>query len=228
MKTDELVSLDSTSIAHHIMKDWDAIYESRGVMQTTPSPRVVRAVSRFRQEGVLRVLDLGCGTGRHTTLLVDAGFEVCGCDVSEEALHVVSGLIEEGDFRQCDMTSLPYASEFFDAIICNHVIQHGMAADAKKAVEEMLRVLRPGGFLHLIVASTEHPKSLTGREIEPGTRIDTDAVDGHIPHHFFSEDELRELFRDALIESLEHYTGSGELEPEKGSAVWEMYARKVD
>lgn len=208
------------------MKDWNAIYEARGVIQQKPSPRVAAAIARFRGNGITRVLDMGCGTGRHATLLVDEGFDVYGCDSSPEALKIVSDLIGEADFQPCDMTALPYESGFFDAVICNHVIQHGMLADSRQAARELLRVLRPGGFLHLIVVSTRHPKYATGREIEPGTRIDTDALDGHIPHHFFTERELRDLFQEAGILSLQHFTGPSELDPGKDSAAWELHARK--
>lgn len=209
------------------MKDWNSIYKAQGVFQKDPSAFVLSAISLFKDKGLSRILDLGCGTGRHTTVLADSSFEVYGCDSSEEALNVVSELITNVDFRQCDMTSLPYSPNFFDAIICNHVIQHGLFADVHTASHEMQRIIRPGGHLFLMVVSTEHPKYFTGHEIEPNTKIDTDAVDGHIPHHFFTEDELRQLFEEFDIYKLEHFKGPSELEPGKESAVWEMYAKKL-
>jgi SAM-dependent methyltransferase len=208
------------------MKDWNAIYEAQGVFQKAPSPRVLSAISHFRGKGLSRILDLGCGTGRHTTVLVDSGFEVHGCDSSEEALNLVSNLIGEADFCRCEMTSLPYRENAFDGIVCNHVIQHGLLADSRQASREMLRVIRPGGRLFLTVVSTEHPKYVTGREIEPNTKIDTDAVDGHIPHHFFTEDELKRLFEGCTIYSMEHFKGPSELDANKELAAWQMYAYK--
>ena len=209
------------------MKDWNSIYEAKGIFQKDASPRVLDAIKHFEEKGLSRILDLGCGTGRHTTVLYERGFEVYGCDSSEKAIGVVADLMEDSDFRKCDMTSLPYSSEFFDGILCNHVIQHGLLADVRKACGEMLRILRSGGLLFLTVISTEHPKYTTGHEIEPNTRIDTDAVDGHIPHHFFTESELRDLFKKFEICTLEHFTGPSELDPIKESAAWEMYAQKV-
>jgi SAM-dependent methyltransferase len=209
------------------MKDWNSIYEAKGIFQKNPSPGVLAAINHFGEKKLSRILDLGCGTGRHAMVLLERGFEVYGCDSSEEALGVVANLMENSDFRKCDMTSLPYNSDFFDGIICNHVIQHGLLADAREASGEMLRILRPGGLLFLTVVSSEHPKCATGREIEPNTRIDTDAVDGHIPHHFFTESELRELFSEFEIYTLEHFTGPSELDPSKDSAAWEMYAHKL-
>lgn len=208
------------------MKDWRSIYRTKGIFQKQPSSRVLQAIESFKENGFNRILDLGCGTGRHTAPLVDGGFNVYGCDFSQEALDIICQLIPEGHFKCCDMTSLPYEDDFFDALICNHVLQHGMVADVQQAIGEMKRVLRQGGHLVLIVISTEHLKFSTGYEIEPNTKIDTDDVDGHMTHHFFTEEELRVFFQDFELLRLEHVKGPSELNPEKESAAWELYARK--
>ena len=208
------------------MNNWNSIYKTKGIVQAKPSSLVISAINHFKEKALSRILDLGCGTGRHTKMLVDTGFEVYGCDSSEKALETITNIIPKSDFRKCDMTSLPYSPEFFDGILCHQVIQHGSLAKAKEASEEILRVLRPGGLLFLTAISTEHPKFATGREIEANTRIDTDDIDGHIPHHFFSENELRELFNKFDIYDLEHFIGPSELNPNKGSAAWIMYAQK--
>ena len=208
------------------MKDWNSVYEKKGIFQKQPSERVIRASALFRQKGLTRVLDLGCGTGRHTSLLLDSGFDVYGCDSSEEALAIAREMLPKTPFQRCDMTSLPYEGGFFDAIICNHVIQHGRKADSEKAVAEMRRVLAAGGYLFLIAISTSHPKYSTGREIEPNTRIDTDALDGHVPHHFFTREEMGRLFENFEIISLRHFEGPCELDETTDSAAWELCARK--
>ncbi len=208
------------------MNDWNSIYQEKGVFQNKPSEHVAGAIDSFRRSGVRRILDLGCGTGRHIVLMVGNGFEVYGCDSSEEALKVTSGLYPALELKQCEMTFLPYDSGFFEGVICNHVLQHGLMTDILKAASEILRILRPGGHLFLTAVSDRHPKSFTGREIEPGTRIDTDAIDGHVPHHFFTQDELKLIFEGFEIISLRHITGPSEIEPEKLSASWGMYAVK--
>ncbi len=208
------------------MKDWNSVYESKGEFQVAPSPSVIAAINSFETLGFRRVLDLGCGTGRHTTCLVDAGFEVFGCDCSAEALGIAREVMPQVCFEECDMTLLPYDDGYFDAIICNHVIQHGTMADIERAVGEIRRTLRTGGRLLLIVVSTRHPKSLTGREIEPNTKVDTDALDGHVPHHFFTEDELRGLLEGFEIIELSHFEGPSELDPTTPSAAWEVHAQR--
>ena len=210
------------------MNDWNRIYEERGILQKEPSETVIEAVNFFKHELVRRVLDLGCGTGRHTAYLLEEGFQIYGCDSSEVALELAMAALPTVDFETCNMTALPYEDGFFDAVICNHVIQHGTIAEIKVAISEIHRILRKGGILFLVAISTNHPKYLTGTEIEPNTRINTDSVDGDLPHHFFTEEELRALFTKPfeIVKSV-HFEAPSELDPNKEMAAWKMYARRL-
>ena len=208
------------------MNSWDSIYEEKGAFQQEPSGRVEKAITFFKDKGLATVLDLGCGTGRHIRILLENGFDVYGCDSSVEALSIAEHESSQVKFSVCDMISLPYQDGLFEAVLCHHVIQHGSIEDIKKAVSEIYRILRKRGYLFLTTVSTKHPKALTGQEIEPNTRIKTDALDGNIPHHFFTEGEIRGLFADFEILELEHFEGPSELDPATWSAAWELYAAK--
>lgn len=72
--------------------------------------------------------------------------------------------------------------------------------------------------------STEHPEYLTGQELEPGTKINIDAIDGDMPHHYFTESEMRDFFRDFVIMDLEHYRAPSEKNPGGMAATWALYA----
>jgi len=208
------------------MRDWDSLYREKGVVQKEPSPKAADAVSFLRSTGTGRVLDLGCGTGRHTAYLARNGLEVLGCDSSKAALRIARGVLPEVEFQVCDVGSLPYRSQNIDAIFCHAVIQHGTLAAAKKAIAEMHRVLRAGGALFLTVTSTEHPEYQTGHEIEPGTKMNIDAIDGDMPHHYFTEPEIRELFGRFEIVKLEHYRAPSEKSAGRVAATWAIYATR--
>ena len=90
----------------------------------------------------------------------------------------------------------------------------------------MHRVLKQGALLFLTVTSTEHPEFLTGQEIEPGTKINIDAIDGDMPHHYFTEPEIEELFSDFNIRRLEHYLAHSEKNPDRMAATWALYASR--
>ena len=98
------------------MKDWNSLYKEKGTVQKEPSKKVIKAVNFFKKEKVKRILDFGCGTGRHTTYLLKEGFEVYGCDTSDRALEIIKEILKNIKFKKCDMTSLPYEDKSFDGI----------------------------------------------------------------------------------------------------------------
>jgi SAM-dependent methyltransferase len=208
------------------MRDWETLYQKQGIVQREPSARVVEAVAFFRTAGLKTVLDLGCGTGRHTDLLCKDGFIVYGCDSSRDALCIARGMLPPAQFQQCDVGYLPYRDECLDGIICHAVIQHGTLATITGTIGEIHRILKRGALLFLTVISTNHPEYLTGQEIEPGTKINIDAIDGDMPHHYFTEEEIKSLFRDFAIIKLDHYIARSEKNPERMAATWALYASR--
>ena len=209
------------------MKSWDEIYKKKGVVQEGISQNIADAVNFFKKENAKKVLDLGCGTGRHMAYMQKLGFEISGCDISPEAIATAGKEIPGAKLDVCEMSSLPYEDAVFDAVMCTDVLQHGKLDYIKKAISEIHRVMKKGSILFLTVCSTEHPKFRTGEEIEPNTRINTAALDGHVPHHFFTGDELRQIFSRFDIVSLEHVTRESPIDPGKKSAAWQMYAKNA-
>lgn len=101
------------------------------------------------QPAGLRWLDVGCGNGAFTELLAGrcAPAEVHGLDQSEGQLAFARTRpgASIAQFRQGDAQALPYDDHSFDAVAMALVI--GFIPDPAKAVAEMARVARPGGWV---------------------------------------------------------------------------------
>jgi len=103
----------------------------------------------------MRVLDAGCGYGRNLVYLLRDGAEVFAVDANAEAVAHVKALAEElapglpgENFQVASVEKMPFADGFADVVICNSVLH--FARDEKQflaMVEELWRVLRPGGML---------------------------------------------------------------------------------
>lgn len=100
-----------------------------------------------------RVLDLGCGDGRISGALAEAGARVTGLDPSEVALSRARAAHPEIEFVQPAANGLlPFADGAFEAVVCINVLEH--VADTQRLMSEARRVLAPGG--HIAVAVPFH------------------------------------------------------------------------
>lgn len=108
-----------------------------------------------------RVLDLGCGAGRHTYAAIERGAHVVGVDLDSELLGQVAemsfALLEEQQvppqataaFVEGDATALPFADSSFDRVIVSEVLEH--IPDDTAALTEVARILKPDGRVAVTV-----------------------------------------------------------------------------
>jgi SAM-dependent methyltransferase len=109
----------------------------------------------------MTVLDAGCGYGRNLVYLLRMGCEVLALDADPEAVaHVralaaelAPGLADE-NFRVGAIEAMPFGNAVADVVVCNSVLH--FARDERHflaMVEELWRVLKPGGMLFCRLAS---------------------------------------------------------------------------
>jgi SAM-dependent methyltransferase len=102
-----------------------------------------------------RVLDVGCGTGEISSRLAAAmpGAMVVGVDVLESSVALArarhAALAPRLSFSQGDAFALAFPDASFDLVVCRHVLQ--AIPEPERAVAEMRRVVRPGGWMHLLL-----------------------------------------------------------------------------
>lgn len=94
-----------------------------------------------------RVLEIGCGAGSSSIAFALDGAEVTASDLTEEAVRITKAKFEmlglDGDVVQADAENLPFEDNSFDVVFSSGVLHH--TPDTQKAIDEIFRVLKPGG-----------------------------------------------------------------------------------
>ncbi len=152
------------------------------------------------------LLDLGCNVGE---LLGAAArqypqFRLAGVDVNQAAIEAARRHVPQADLHQCDGPLLPFADQSFDHVTCIEVLEHIPAAQRRATIEEVWRVMKPGGKF---ILRCPHAGIFQGLDasnlrfrlprlhraiIRRGLRDDgyRDDSAGVVWHHHFSRDEL--------------------------------------
>lgn len=97
-----------------------------------------------------KFLDVGCGTGRWIRRYEEWGFSPFGVDATVGMLRIARGRKTGAPLIAGLAYSLPFADVSFDCVSDITVVQHIPYALQSKAIQEMVRVLRPGGLLLLM------------------------------------------------------------------------------
>lgn len=148
------------------------------------------------------VLDLGCGFGNDTHALMRKGKEVIACDQSENALsNLRRNLPDVHETKRVNMLDeLPFADAAFEIVIADLCLHYFTKADTLHILDEIQRVLMPGGHLFVRVNSINDVNygAGQGEEIEHHLYLNEDGC----LKRFFDEADIRELFGAFEIEYL--------------------------
>ncbi len=193
---------------------WDGIFAQQGRVFAGPHEDMPGIIHLLKDRGASTVLDLGSGSGRHVVYLARHGFAVFGLDNSPQGIKATrQWLADEGLTAELRLQSMangfPYEDGFFDAVVCVQVIHHADMATIRGIVKEVSRVLKRGGFLFVTVPQLRN-QGETFEQLEPNTYIPLDGPERGLPHHYFTPDELREVFGgydiiDVHLDAWDHY-----------------------
>lgn len=180
---------------------WERIFQRDGHVYPEPVPTVIRFTDMLIAQGSHSVLDLGCGTGRHTVHMAQRGLTATGMDNSPTALRLSSEWLNrehlKADLLLADMRCpFPFNDRSFDAVLSVQVIHHARLATVIGTADEITRVTRPGGLVLLSVPLRKAVEEDASEfvEIETNTIVPSDGDEKGLPHHLFSPDEFRGIF----------------------------------
>lgn len=190
---------------------WDEIFRRDGRVFDAPAPVVLHVAEILQAHGCRRIVDLGCGSGRHTVFLAQRGFGLLGVDNSPMGLGLTRGWLKHEGLTaglvQADMRRpLPLCAGGFDGLLSTQVIHHAQLDTVRATAREISRILRPGGVLFVSVPGELDPDE-TFVQIEPATFVPTSGPEKGLPHHIFTPEELRSIFPDFSVVELDQIDG---------------------
>ena len=183
--------------------EWDKSYENRDNFVFYPHEEIIRFVSKYvrkriglnEYEDILprrdgnRILDLGCGLGRHVMYLHEMGLNAYGVDLSDAAIRVAQLWGEQKQLpepakriRQGDVRNLPWDDCFFNYAVSHGVLDSMPFEIARAACVELARVMAVGGLFYSDVISgddSRHAREFSGEEV-----VTTTHEQGTIQYYF--------------------------------------------
>lgn len=169
--------------------EWEQSYENRDNFLFFPQEEVVRFFAKYIRKrtslnlshdaapgsGYGRILDLGCGIGRHVIFSHKMGLDAYGIDLSETAIQVARKwaaekgvMAAEERILQGDVRKLPWADGFFRYAVSHGVLDSMPFEIARAACIELSRVMSAGGLFYCDVVSGDdalHAREYSGEEI---------------------------------------------------------------
>lgn len=210
------------------MKQWNKIFKEQGKVFTKIQEDMPNIVKTFKKHNVKKVLDLGCGSGRHLIYFAKKGFDIYGFDIAEDGIKIAKKWLKEKKLKAklsvgSIYKKLPYKNKFFDAIISTQVINHAKIEKIRKLIGEMERILKPEGLIFITVSKKGSKRKIPKEKrwkikfIAPRTFIPLTHDEKGLVHYWFNKKILRKEFKNFKIYNIwvesdgKHYCLSGRL-----------------
>jgi len=201
----------------------------------TPCIESAFLAERWNAEDFNNLLDLGCGLGRHTVYMGKHGFKVTAFDLSDEAVKSTRGWAERENLDietyTGNMLSLPFQNNSFDCIIAYNVIYHTDMTGFGTILNEIQRILRPGGemFLTLISKSTwSFTHANKAQKLDKNTILRNENEAGEdVPHFYVDIQDIKHFFTNFEFVRLPVEEHDYDIEnPNKYSVHWKFIVKK--
>lgn len=196
------------------MREWDSSYLNRDNFLFYPHEEVIRFAAKYivKQVGLNefsfihplrgqpKILDVGCGIGRHIYYFHNMGLDSYGIDLSNEAIKVARqwgsnlNIPEiENKIIQGDIQNIPWDAATFDYAVSHGVFDSTYFSIAKNAFRETARILKKNGLFYCDLVSgddSNHAREFWGEEV-----VETQHEKGTI-QMYYNYAKIQELIQD--------------------------------
>lgn len=174
-----------------------------------PAEEFIPILDRWKENKFSKVLDLGCGIGRHSIVLAENGFNVTAQDLSAYGIIKLKEKIKKGNLSlQCivaDMKELTFPNDSFDCIVAYHTIQHTDLVGIQKVISQIYSILKKDGEAYITFASknSDSWQKHIESHIDENTLIKNEEPEIGIPHTYLNEGQVQEMLHSFKIIKME-------------------------
>jgi ubiquinone/menaquinone biosynthesis C-methylase UbiE len=196
-------------------EDYHVDLERKDAALLWPDEFVIRFYKlELRKISARRVLEIGCGAGRHVHFFRTMGLHVSGTDLAASAIDFTrrrlekDGLMERVELVVANAAAIPYPDHNFDAVLAWRFLHVLSRTDAERCVAEIYRLLVPGGK---VLLGTRSPRSTNYELVQSGKGADSDfdyrsgqLSERAVRDTYFSRTDLENLFSPFERVEIEH------------------------
>lgn len=154
----------------------------------------------LKDGGYKRIVDIGCGYGKHSIYLSQNDFNLTSIDINKQAIEWLKKYIDINHINninviEANINKLPFENDYFDGVICSSVIHHQGLKEIRNSISEIYRVLKQNGRILVNFISIEDDSFGLGKEMEKNTFVGSREGEEDIPHYYTDINELKGLFK---------------------------------
>ena len=195
---------------------WDKSYINKDNYMFYPHEDVIRFISKYitKRTGLkefnskydsldkIKVLDFGCGIGRHVRTLNEFNIDGYGFDLSSEAINTAKQNFQELGLLSlvekvivADIVKLPYEDKYFNFMLSHRVLDSMPYSIAKDGLLELSRCLKDNGKIYFDVIS-EDGYICSDNDFE---KTITTEHEKNTIQTYFNEDRIDDLIKDVFV-----------------------------
>lgn len=180
--------------------EWDKIFiKNISYQGTIIDTELTYFIKLAQKKNIRKIIDVGCGCGRHTIYLARNGFKVIAVDISKVALKILRRRIESLDMLnsvkiiRCPISEIKNIKS--KGIVCTGVLHHEKKINVIKNIKKIIAMLEPNGILYVTIPSKNDVRFLGGEKKSSNVVYPVNGPEKMIPHFFFDEKDIKRLFR---------------------------------